>query len=57
MKNEHFSTSQKKVCAYIEKKYPKYFSEVNRINFFSTFLNMPKGHGEIYNTENRKWFV
>ncbi len=57
MKTEHFSTEMKKVCAYIEKEFPKYFTEVNRINFFATFLNTPEGYGEIYNRGKKKWFV
>ncbi len=52
MKNEHYNTHQDKVYAYIEKRFPKYFSSVNRINFFSTFLEMPRGHGEIYNKKD-----
>ena len=57
MTTESYEEHQKKVCAYIEEKYPEYFTSVNRLNFFSTFLHMPKGHGEIYNTKNKKWFV
>lgn len=52
--SEHYATHQKKVHIYIKKKFPKYFSEVNEINFFSTFLEWPRGHGNIYNRKNRK---
>ncbi len=52
MKNESYEDYQKKVHAYMEKYFPKYFSEVNRANFFSTFIHMPDGHEAVY---NRKW--
>ncbi len=56
-KYEYYTTHQKKVHAYIEKEFPKFFTGVNGINFFSVFLEMPLGHEEIYNRGNKKGFV
>ncbi len=57
MKNEHYATYQKKIHAYIEKEFPDYFTSVNRVNFFATFIHPPEGYGEIYNKKKRGIFL